>query len=131
VGQPAILNLDVTQQSEGALGRSLNHFLRRLLPNSSANPKRRQHNNELRQWATAIVKKATPKMVKSLMEAAESLHDCMSRPANRQPTQAPKEPQDESLAALLLRLLHTGDHGETENVASTAPQTVSENPSLG
>ena len=95
----------------------------------SGNPKR--HNEELRQWITAMVKKATPKIVKSLIEAAESLDAPKPQPQNQPASHAPDEPQDESLAALLLRLLRAGENGGTDNVAATMSATVSENPSVG
>jgi hypothetical protein len=81
-----------------------------------------------------VVQKATPKIVESLIEAAESLadgrHTCPSRPASR----GTEEGEEESLAALLLRLLRTPDTGENivpENAGMNAPTSASKNPSVG
>ncbi len=97
---------------------------------AGSNPRRR-HNEELRQWIAAMVKKATPKIVKSLIEAAESLDEPKLRTQDQPARHASEEPQDESLAALLLRLLRTHENGGAENLAATTPATGSQNPSVG
>ena len=94
------------------------------------NPRRR-HNEELRRWVTAMVQKATPKIAKSLIEAAEWLDEPKLRPQDQTARHAPEGPQDESLAGLLLRLLRTHENGGTENVAATTSAPASQNPSVG
>ncbi len=81
-----------------------------------------------------MVQKATPKIVESLIEAAESLGEraptLPARPANG----AAEEVEDESLAALLLRFLRTpetGGNSGTEEAGNTAVTFDSVNPSVG
>ena len=105
---------------------------RKPLPKRGANLKRSRSDTQ-RQWA-AVVQKATPKIVESLIEAAESLGEraptLPARPANG----GAEEVEDESLAALLLRFLRTpetGGNSGTEAAANTAMTSGRENPSVG
>ena len=88
--------------------------------------------DERRQWAEAVVRKATPKVVQGLIDAAASLGERApsfpSQPAN----QRPEEVEDESLAALLLRLLRVPEEGDPAGNADThGEKTGSENPPVG
>ena len=108
---------------------------RKPLPKRGANLKRSRsrRSDAQRQWA-AVVQKATPKIVESLIEAAESLGEraptLPARPANG----GTEEVEDESLAALLLRFLRTpenaGNSG-TEEAGNTAVTFDSVIPSVG
>jgi len=106
------------------------------LPKPAVNLKqnRGRRSNERRQWAAAVVKKATPKIVESLIEAAGSLGERMQTSESKPASHGSGEGEDESLAALLLRLLRTPDTGEnggTEGTAANAAASASENPSVG
>jgi hypothetical protein len=86
-----------------------------------------------RQWE-AVVQKAAPKIVESLIEAARSLGDraptLPAGPANG----AAEEVEDESLAALLLRFLRTPESSginATQAAGNTAVTFDSENPLVG
>ena len=75
-----------------------------------------------------------PKIVESLIDAAESLGEraptLPARPANG----GAEEVEDESLAALLLRFLRTpesGGNSGTEQAGNTAVTFDSVNPSVG
>jgi hypothetical protein len=106
----------------------------------NSNSNRRNH--ELWQWAGAVVNKALPKIVRSLVQAAESLDETPPAPLLPQPgktssvvgrassAKSSEEPQDESLAALLLRLLRSGENSKTEN-SRTSAVNIKENSSLG
>jgi hypothetical protein len=100
------------------------------LPKRGAN---RKPSRDRRQWA-AVVQKATPKIVESLIVAAESLGECApTLPASRANGGA-EEVEDESLAALLLRFLRTpetGGNSGTEEAGNTAVTFDSVNPSVG
>ena len=105
---------------------------RKPLPKRGANLKRSRSDTQ-RQWA-AVVQKATPKIVESLIEAAESLGEraptLPARPANG----GTEEVEDESLAALLLRFLRTPENGGnsgTEEAGNTAVTFDSVIPSVG
>jgi len=107
------------------------------LPKRGANLKRsrsrRRRSDTQRQWA-AVVQKATPQIVESLIEAAQSLGEraptLPAKPANG----GAEEVEDESLAALLLRFLRTPETGVnsgTEEAGNTAVTFDSVNPSVG
>jgi len=104
---------------------------RKPLPKRGANLKRSRGDTQ-RQWA-AVVQKATPKIVESLIEAAESLAvrapTLPAKPANG----GAEEVEDESLAALLLRVLRTPETGENSGMGTgnTAVTFDSVNPSVG
>jgi len=105
------------------------------LPKRGANLKRSRSrcSDTQRQWA-AVVQKATPQIVESLIEAAQSLGEraptLPAKPANG----GAEEVEDESLAALLLRFLRTpetGGNSGTEEAGNTAVTFDSVNPSVG
>jgi hypothetical protein len=82
----------------------------------------------------SVVKKATPKIAQSLIEAAESLSKPIQTSYSKSASPAQAEQEDESLAAMLLRLLRTPDTGEkggTQERAAPAAACASENPSVG
>ena len=119
----------------GAPGAPAFVFGEQPLPKRGANLKRSRNrrSDTQRQWA-AVVQKATPKIVESLIEAAESLGERApafpTKPANG----GVENVEDESLAALLLRFLRTpesGGNSGTEAAANTAMTYGSENPSVG
>jgi len=87
------------------------------LPNPGAKPKRSRNrrSDELRQWAAAVVQKATPKIVESLIEAAGLLGESAPAFPTKPPNRELEEVEDESLAALLLRLLRTPETGENSD----------------
>lgn len=106
------------------------------MPKPRANWKRSRNprSDERRQWAAAVVQKATPKIVESLIEAAESLGEGRQTSQSKPASHGGEEGEEESLAALLLRLLRTPDTGENsgpENAGANAVTTASENPSVG
>ena len=106
------------------------------MPRHRANRKRSHSRgrNELSQWAASVVKKATPKIAQSLIEAAELLGQPAQPSYSKSASQAPAEEEDESLAAMLLRLLRTPDTGENPGAQNNAGSTAacgSENPSVG
>ncbi len=98
------------------------------MPKLGANLKRRRHRgaNERRQWAAAVVQKAMPGIMESLIEAA-SLGE--GRPAlpSRPACHGPDEGEDESLAALLLRLLRTPETAEDSDTGADQMTSASEN----
>ncbi|MFI5088466.1 MAG: hypothetical protein ACHP7P_00235 [Terriglobales bacterium] len=104
------------------------------MPKRGANLKRgrNRRSGTQRQWA-AVVQKATPKIVESLIEAAGSLGEraptLPAKPANG----GAEEVEDESLAALLLRFLRTPETGENSGTeaGNTAVTFDSVNPSVG
>lgn len=102
---------------------------------SRANLKRsrKARGSGVSQWAASVVKKATPKIAQSLIEAAESLSEPGSLPYSKSASQFPGEDEDESLAAMLLRLLRTPDTGESSGSpdSATLGGVRSENPSVG
>ncbi|MFZ3210461.1 MAG: hypothetical protein WA188_03025 [Terriglobales bacterium] len=103
------------------------------MPKRGANLKRSRRSDTQRQWA-AVVQKATPKIVASLIEAAESLGERAPTLPARLANGAAEEVEDESLAALLLRFLRTPETGEnsgTEAAGNTAVTFDSVNPSVG
>lgn len=123
------------KQARGSATRSLNFLKGSVLPRQSANRKRSRSRgvNELSQWASSVVKKATPKIAQSLIEAAELLGQPAQLSSGKS-SQAPAEEEDESLAAMLLRLLRTPDTGENsraQNNAGSPAACGSENPSVG
>jgi hypothetical protein len=133
----AILNLEVTKRKkEGAQSGALSFiFGGKPLPKPRANLKRSRNRgtDERRQWAAALVQKATPKIVECLIEAAESLADGRQTSPSKPASHGAEEGEEESLAALLLRLLRTPDSGEgsgPENAAAKGATTASENPSV-
>lgn len=72
-------------------------------------------------WAAAVVKKATPKILESLVKAAQQCGNL--RPQAQAPshaTSASEEHKDESLAAMLLRLLREGE-GAAESASASGP----------
>ncbi len=76
---------------------------------------------EAAKWAAAVVKKATPKIVESLVKAAQQCGNLRPKVAGPSQVQAsPEEPKDESLAAMLLRLLREGE-GAAESASPSAP----------
>ena len=104
------------------------------LPKRGAKANRRNPGRDTQdQWA-AVVEKATPRIVESLIEAAQKL-------GARAPVVSPQlaagdaqEVEDESLAALLLRFLHSSETNGTSSSqapGSTAVTFESENPMLG
>lgn len=100
------------------------------VPKPSAKPKPSRSSSERRQWATAVVKKATPKIVKSLIEAAASVEEESPKAVSLTPGQE----EDEALAAILLRLLRPPDtqqNNGTENTPAPTAAPSSENPSVG
>jgi len=103
------------------------------LPKSGANLQRtrKRSGNAHRQWAAAVVRKAMPKIVESLIEAAASLGEHSQTSQRNASSHEPEEGGDESLAALLLRLLRTPEAGENSDAGTNAMTTVSENPSVG
>jgi hypothetical protein len=133
--QPAILKVEVAGTSTRERSRAPSFVLEeKLLPRPDAKLKRSRRSNELPQWAAAVVKKATPKIAESLIEAAESLPRPTPTSPSKSASHGPAEEEDESLAALLLRLLRTPDTGEnrgTEGPAAPAGASASENPSVG
>jgi len=101
------------------------------LPKSSAKLKSSRSNGERRQWAAAVVKKATPRIVKSLIDAAASVEEV---PSSKTVARTPGEEEDEALAAILLRMLRPPDASEKNGTENPAPQPAapgSENPSVG
>ena len=83
-----------------------------------------------RGWAAAVVKKATPSMVKALAEAAELLGEPARAPQRKPASPVTEEPKDESLAAFLLRLLRSAESAGKENSGTSAAATK-ENSSVG
>ena len=73
---------------------------------------RNRRSDTQRQWA-AVVQKATPKIVGSLIEAAESLGESAPTLPTRPANGGAEEVEDESLAALLLRFPRTPETGGT------------------
>ena len=109
-------------------------FGEKPLPKRVANLKRgrNRRSDTQRQWA-AVVQKAMPRIVESLIEAAESLGErpptLPAKPANG----GAEEVEDESLAALLLRFLRTPETGggSGTEAGNTAVTFDSVNPSVG
>jgi len=104
------------------------------LPNSSADSNRSRGNNERRQWAAAVVKKATPTIVESLIDAAEALGEPTPAHQSKPASHSSEEGEDESLAVHLLRLLRTPDtveNSQTDDAGANAVTTAGENPSVG
>ena len=103
-------------------------------PRAHWKPSRNPRSDERRQWAAAVVQKAAPKIVDSLIEAAESLGERGQTSQSKPASHGAEEGEGESLAALLLRLLRTPDTGENsglEDAGAHAVTTASENPSVG
>jgi len=71
-----------------------------------------------------VVQKAAPKIVESLIEAAGTLGQPAPKFSARPPTCGPEEGEDESLAALLLRLLRTPETGEESDTGANARTSV-------
>jgi hypothetical protein len=102
------------------------------LPKQGANLKgRRNHSGNEWQWAAAVVRKATPRIIESLIEAAASLSEGRQTSAGKPASRGPDEVEDESLAALLLRLLRTPETGENSDAAANTMTSASQNPSVG
>ncbi len=103
------------------------------MPKRGANPKRSRRSDTQRQWA-AVVQKATPKIVESLIEAAESLGERAPAFPTKLADGGAENVEDESLAALLLRFLRTPEadrNSGTEQAGNTAVTFDSVNPSVG
>jgi hypothetical protein len=106
------------------------------LPKPRASVKRSRHGrrDEGQQWAAAVVQKATPKIVESLLEAAELLGEGRLGSQSQPASHGAEKAAEESLAALLLRLLRTPDTSESsgpEDAAAKVATSASENPSVG
>jgi hypothetical protein len=103
------------------------------LPKPGANSKRGRdrRSNARRRWAAAVVRKATPKIVESLLEAAASLGERRQASQDQPPSHGSEEGEDESLAALLLRLLRTPDTGENGDAGASAMTSAGEHPLVG
>lgn len=87
--------------------------------------------NARRQWAAAVVQKAAPKIVESLIEAAGALGQPAPKFPVKPPTCGLEEDEDESLAALLLRLLRTPESGENHEAGTDTMASARQNPSVG
>jgi len=123
------------EKNAGAPGAPAFVFGEKPLPKRGANLQRgrNRRRDTQRQWA-AVVQKAAPKIVESLIEAAESLGErapaLPTKPANG----GAEIVEDESLAALLLRFLRTPEadrNSGTEEAGNTAGTFDSGNPSVG
>ena len=113
--------------------RSLILFGGDAVPKFAANLKGRRNRdvNGQQQWAAAVVRKAMPKIMESLIEAAASLGERRQPLPSEPASQAPEEVEDESLAALLLRLLRTPESGANRDAAANTMTSASQNPSVG
>ena len=105
------------------------------MPKRGVNLKRSRNRCSDRQlqWA-AVVQKATPKIVESLIEAAELLGERASTLPTKPANDGAEKVEDESLAALLLRFMRTPESGGNSGAkaaANTAMTSGSENPSVG
>jgi len=103
------------------------------LPRRGATLKRRRNRsgNERQQWAAAVVRKAIPGITESLIAAAASLGESRQTSSSKPAAHGPDEFEDESLAALLLRLLRTPETGENSDAGSDVTTFARENPSVG
>ena len=106
--------------------RSLILFGGHAVPKFAANLKGRRNRgvDEQQQWATAVVQKAAPKIVKSLIDAAGALGQPAPKFPAKPPTSSSEGGEDESLAALLLRLLRTPETGEDSDAGANARTSV-------
>jgi hypothetical protein len=106
------------------------------LPKPRARVKHSRHGrrDERRQWAAAVVQEATPSIVECLIQAAESLAEGRRASRSHRASCGEEEGDEESLAALLLRLLRTPDTDEKsdpEIAKANVVTTASENMSVG
>ena len=103
------------------------------MPKRGATSKRRRNRSASarRQWAAAVVQKAAPKIAESLIEAAGALGEPAPKFPAKPPTCGLEEEEDESLAALLLRLLRTPETCEDSDAGASAMTFASQNPSVG
>jgi len=103
------------------------------LPKRGATSKRRRNRSASarRQWAAAVVQKAAPKIEGSLIEAAGVLDEHAPKFPAKPPTCGLEEDEDESLAALLLRLLRTPETRANSDAGANAMTFASQNPSVG
>ena len=102
-------------------------------PRASVKHSRNRRNDERRQWAAAVVRRATPRIVENLVESAELLADGRQSSPSRPASRTVEDGEEESLAALLLRLLRTPDTREDsgpEYAGTNAATTGSDNPSV-
>ena len=108
-------------------------FEERTLPRREATLKRRSNRSgkEQHQWAAAVVRKAMPRITESLIAAAASLGEGGQTSPSKPVRHGPDEVEDESLAALLLRLLRTPETGENSDAGSDVTTSARENPSVG
>ncbi len=114
-------------KNEGAQRRSFNFFRRRPLPKQGGTPaRRRDRSGNERQWAEAVVRKAMPRIMESLIDAAAFLGERSPALPGRPARHGPDEVEDESLAALLLRLLRTPD-AENSDTGADQMTSASEN----
>jgi len=116
--------------------RAPSFVLEEQLPRPGTNLKRSRNrgSKEQRQWAATVVRQATPKIIESLVEAAESLTEPTQRSQVLPVNAGSGEDEDDSLLALLLRLLRTPDAGAkrgAEGTVARAAASASENPPLG
>jgi len=93
--------------------------------------RRNRSGDERRLWAAAVVRKAAPAIIESLIEAAASLSKGRQTSSAKPPGSGPDEVEDESLAALLLRLLRMPETGENSDAGARVTTVARENPSVG
>jgi len=94
------------------------------LPKRGAKSTRKRNGSD-RQWATAVVRRAMPRIVESLIEAAVSLDERRHVSPDRPDSQAASDGEDESLAALLLRLLRAPEPVEDSDVGAGPMRSAS------
>jgi hypothetical protein len=84
-----------------------------------------------RQWAAAVVRKAAPAIEQSLIEAAASLGGGIQKFPDQVESHGPSGDEDESLAALLLRLLRTPEPADDGDPSADLDDAGQPKPSLG
>ena len=75
-------------------------------------------------WAARVVRQATPKIIDSLIEAAESVREPTLKSQEFERNPDCEQVEDESLAAMLLRLLRTPDTDEEDDPAGIDPDAA-------
>jgi hypothetical protein len=93
--------------------------------------RRRNRSGKEREWAAAVVRRATPGIIESLVEAAASLGEGRQTSPGKPASRGPDEVEDESLAALLLRLLRMPETGQDRDAGASVTTFARENPSVG
>jgi hypothetical protein len=101
------------------------------LPRPGAKSTRGRNGSDRQQWATAVVRRAMPRIVESLIEAAVYLDECRHVSPDRPNSHAAPDGEDESLAALLLRLLRAPESAEDSDVGAGQMSSASKNESVG